>query len=337
MILKSSIERRVYQFKIPAGTSRGTLTEKYAWIIKIWNEENPAITGIGEISVIPGLTPEFHSIEQFEAILQQVDGHIENDWSQYSSIKFGIESALLDLRNGGKRIYFDNEFSRGQKQIPINGLIWMGDFTSMKSQVDEKINLGFNTIKVKVGAIDFEEELALLKYIREQSHDNKLTLRVDANGAFADENAIEKLYALSQFNLHSIEQPIKAGSWNKMNYIIEKSPIPIALDEELIGISSQKEKIELLETIKPDYIILKPSLHDGISGCQEWIELAEERKIGWWMTSALESNIGLEVICQLTGNYNTSLAQGLGTGSLYVKNEPTNLTISSGKIYKKIP
>lgn len=328
------INKRTYTFKRPSGTSRGILTEKHAWIISVSTVDNPEIIGIGEISIIPGLSPEFKSFEQFELILDQVKLNIHGDFTDYPSIKFGVESALLDLKNGGKQIYFDNEFSTRKRKIPINGLIWMGPKEFMLEQVEDKLASGFNTIKVKVGAINFEEELEVLDYIRSKYSDERITIRVDANGAF-NEDAVLKLEELSKRQIHSIEQPIKAGNWKAMARLVEVTPIPIALDEELIGINALHIKAELLDTIHPQYIILKPSLHGGISGCKEWISLAEERGIGWWMTSALESNIGLNVICQFTAEYNNSLPQGLGTGSLYVDNEPSNLTVENGYIFKK--
>ena len=332
MALKVSYEKRTFKFKRPSGTSRGILTEKHCWILKIWNPENPEIIGTGECSIIPGLSPDFISFEDYEAQLQLVCENPNTDLSQWPSIKFGLECALLDLKNGGKGVIFDNSFTRGESSIAINGLIWMGDREFMEAQIEEKLTAGFTTIKMKIGAIDFDTEFKLLESIREKYPSEEITLRVDANGAFSPEEAPKILEKLAKLEIHSIEQPIAQGQWEEMRDLCAKTPTPIALDEELIGINSSEEKKKLLDTICPQYIILKPSLHGGISGTQEWIELAESRNTPWWMTSALESNIGLEAICQLAGNYNNKLPQGLGTGSLYEVNVPSKLFVHKGKI-----
>lgn len=333
--MKASWEKKTFQFKRPSGTSRGVLTEKHAWFLRVWNESTPSIVGVGECSIIPGLSPDFESFEQYEKKLDEVCDLINAlpDLTNFPSILFGVESALLDLKNGGKQIYFDNDFSKGKQKISINGLVWMGDESFMREQIEEKLKAGFTTIKMKVGAIDFETELNLLKEIRKEFSSEKITLRVDANGAFT-ENSLEKLKRLSQLDIHSIEQPIPQGNWKEMKELCKLSPLKIALDEELIGVNVAGEKIELLERIQPDFIILKPSLHGGISGTKEWIQLAEERKIPWWMTSALESNVGLKTICQLAGEYKNELPQGLGTGSLYMNNVESNLSVENGMIFQ---
>ena len=334
--MKARFYKQSFQFKRPSGTSRGVLTEKHSWLIEVWNENNPSIIGVGECSVISGLSPDFLHDSQYEAELSALCNDLSRDLSDFPSIQFGLETALLDLQHGGKGIIFDNDFSKGQQQIPINGLIWMGTEDFMREQIEEKIAAGFSTIKLKIGAIDFETEVKLLASIRKRFDANQITLRVDANGAFSNEEALEKLKILSQFDIHSIEQPIKAGQWSEMAKLCATTPLDIALDEELIGINNSEEKIQLLDTINPQYIILKPSLHGGIKGCKEWISLSEERNIPWWMTSALESNIGLDAICQFTAEYNNELPQGLGTGSLYVKNTPTTLTVENGMIFRSI-
>jgi L-alanine-DL-glutamate epimerase-like enolase superfamily enzyme len=242
---------------------------------------------------------------------------------------------LLDYSNGGKEIIFRNEFSFGQTSIPINGLIWMETKENMKAQIEEKLNLGFKTIKLKIGAISIQDELALIEHIRNDYSAEDITIRVDANGAFNPIEAINILTELRKLNVHSIEQPIAAGNWDEMKMLCSENIIPIALDEELIGIYSKESKIQLFNNIKPQFIILKPSLHGGFSGCAEWIELAEERKIGWWITSALESSIGLNAIAQFTANYSVTLPQGLGTGGLYTNNLPTNLVIEQGYLKLK--
>ena len=333
--LKAKYYKKTFHFKRPSGTSRGVLTEKHAWFIEVWNNINPSIIGTGECSIIPGLSPDFIDFDHYESKVASICENINQDLSDWPSIQFGLETALLDLKNGGNRIIFKNEFSEGKTKIPINGLIWMGNIDFMIEQIQEKISLGFTTLKMKIGAIDFNQEIEILQSIRNKYNSNEITLRVDANGAFSKEETPGKLDQLSKHDIHSIEQPIKAGNWNDMNELCSNSSLPIALDEELIGVNKIKDKILLLETIKPHFIILKPSLHGGITGTKEWIELAESRNIPWWITSALESNIGLNAICQLVGEYNTTLPQGLGTGSLYTDNIPSNLTVKNGTIFIK--
>lgn len=333
--IKAKYYRKTFHFKRPSGTSRGVLTEKHAWFIEVWNESNLSIIGTGECSVIPGLSPDFIDFDQYESKVASVCQNLNQDLSDWPSIQFGVETALLDLKNGGGRIIFKNKFTDGELQIPINGLIWMGSTDFMLEQIEEKLALGFTTLKMKIGAIDFNKEIEILKSIREKYSSKEIILRVDANGAFSKEEALAKLRQLSKLDIHSIEQPIKAGNWNDMNRLCSNSPIPIALDEELIGINNKKDKVQLLETIKPHFIILKPSLHGGILGTKEWIELAESRNIPWWITSALESNVGLNAICQLVGEYNTIIPQGLGTGSLYTDNISSHLTVEDGTIFIK--
>lgn len=336
MQLKASFEAFTLDFKRPSGTSRGVLTQKKGWKLKLTNSEG--IKGLGECSVIPGLSPDYVSDEAYEQKLKEVCQNpadfIQNKklLLDYPSILFGLESAWFDLLNGGKQIYFESAKGRSGFSIPINGLIWMGDPGYMQDQIEEKLDAGFNCIKLKVGAIDFKQELKLLEGIRSRYDASKIVLRVDANGAFSMQDSSWKLHELAQLDLHSIEQPIKAGSWNDMKKLCEETPLPIALDEELIGVNETSRKIELLETIRPQYIILKPSLHGGFSGSTEWIDLANERKIPWWITSALESNIGLNAIAQFTADYHPVLPQGLGTGGLYETNFDAPLTIENGNL-----
>ena len=239
---------------------------------------------------------------------------------EWSSIRFGVEMALQDLAMGGRQLYFPSAFTEGRLAIEINGLIWMGDKSTMLQRIQQKLEAGFHCIKLKIGAIDFEAELSLLQYIRERFSREKVELRVDANGAFAPEEAMSKLEALAAFGLHSIEQPIRQGQWEEMAHLCRETPIPIALDEELIGVYGRKKKLELLEKVQPQYIILKPALCGGFSGAREWIELAEKRGIGWWVTSALESNIGLNALAQWVATLGNPMPQGLGTGQLYTNN-----------------
>lgn len=339
--MKATYTHLELHFKRPAGTSRGVMQVKNSWILKV---SDGIHTGIGEFSVIEGLSPDFVDRNSFEKKINAVCSLINNDQlttnnvllTNNPSIKFGLETAMLDLKNGGKGIIFDNDFSKGKKKIPINGLVWMGDETFMQEQIEQKIADGYSTIKMKIGAIDFQSELKILKSIRNSYSSKEINLRVDANGAFPPHQANDVLKKLAELEIHSIEQPINAGQWQAMKELCASTPTPIALDEELIGISDRDEKIKLLETILPQYIILKPSLHGGISGTQEWIELAEKRNIPWWMTSALESNIGLNAICQLTAEYSNELPQGLGTGSLYTNNIESDLVVENGFIFKKM-
>jgi len=341
MRLEAKFEKRIFTFKRPSGTSRGVLTEKKAWFITVWDKKNPSTQGIGECSIIPKLSPDYESDEQYEQKVGEVCNNIEdfaNNLDQlraFPSIYFGIEMALIDLKNGGKQMYFDTSFYRGESSLPINGLIWMGAPEFMEEQIQEKLSAGFSCIKMKIGAIDFEEELRLLKMIRENHGADKITLRVDANGAFSPSDALEKLNELSKYDIHSIEQPIKQGQWDEMFELCQKTPLPIALDEELIGHYTLEEKQAVLDKIKPQFIILKPSLIGGFKGTREWIDLAESRNIPWWITSALESNIGLDAIAQFTSQFDIQLPQGLGTGSLYTNNIESDLVVEDGEIWKK--
>jgi len=320
--MQAAFTRYVLQFKTPSGTSRGILREKETYFIKIWETASPDIFGIGECALFRGLSAEDNP--EYEAKLAQVCHSINDvtldslkDWS---SIRFGLETALNDLRNGGRRVIFPGEFVQGKQKIEINGLIWMGDRETMKQRIEEKLRAGFRCIKLKIGAIDFSSELDLLQYIRSRFNKHTVELRVDANGAFDPAEALQKLQMLSRYDLHSIEQPVRQGQWEVMAELCRRSPVPIVLEEELIGINDLIEKTALLETIRPAYIILKPALAGGFSGSSEWISLAEERGIGWWMTSALESNVGLNAIAQWTGMMPVTMPQGLGTGGLYVNN-----------------
>jgi len=337
--MKASFKKHTFFFKNPSGTSRGVLIEKHSWFIELWNDDDLAIKGVGECSVIPDLSPDFESFELYEnklyEVCNDVDFFILNNSSlvDYPSVLFGLETALLDLNNGGKQLIFDNSFSKGIRRIPINGLIWMGDAEFMLAQIQSKLQEGFSCLKMKIGAIDFEAELKIIENIRSRFSKDEISLRVDANGAFQPSEALEKLEKLSQFDIHSIEQPIQAAQWSEMKRLCITSKVPIALDEELIGVTDRIKKIDLLRTIQPQYIILKPSLHGGISGCKEWIELAESFAIPWWITSALESNIGLNAIAQFVGEYTNDLPQGLGTGGLYTNNIDSRLRVENGEIW----
>lgn len=336
--LKLTFEAKTLLFKRPSGTSRGILTEKKLWIFTLTDVQT-GLSGIGECSIIPGLSPDYLSDEQYTDTLTKVCSdpvfYYENKQTlaEFPSILFGLESAFIDLKNGGKQHYFTSDFTQNNTAIPINGLIWMGDEDFMNEQIEEKLNAGFSCIKMKVGALDFETEFSILSNLRKRYPADQLVIRVDANGAFTTTEVVEKLTRLASLDIHSIEQPIAAGQTELMRDLCAKNILPIALDEELIGITNLEEKKSLLQTIKPQYIILKPSLHGGITGTNEWIACANELGIPWWITSALESNIGLMVIAQFTGQFQPTIPQGLGTGGLYVTNFETSLRISEGKLY----
>jgi len=323
-----------FQFKFPAGTSRGVLLHKPSSFLIL---EKDGFTGIGECSTIPDL-----SIDPIESYYTKLDEvcHILNagyepdtiDLSAYPSIAFGMETAFLDLKAKGSKKLFKSKFTSGESGIQINGLVWMGNKDFMQKQIREKITAGYHCIKLKVGAIDFETEIEILSGIRQQFSPADIELRLDANGAFSPNDALERLEKLSRFDIHSIEQPIRQGQYDAMAEVCRKSPIPIVLDEELIGLKSA-DKESVLERIKPAYIILKPSLLGGFAESEEWIRLAEKLNVGWWITSALEANVGLNAIAQWTSILNSTMPQGLGTGQLYHNNIPSPLEIRNAKLY----
>lgn len=338
--LRAYFKPYVFRFIKPGGTSRGILTERKSWFLAIHQSGRPEIKGIGECAPLKGLSIDDRP--DFQEVLQKVCDNISDipHWmsaglNDFPSIKFGLESALLDFYNSGKKILYPSAFTGGKDFIQINGLIWMGDFKSMKEQAEKKIAGGFRCIKMKIGAIEFEKELDLLRFIRDKYPENEIELRVDANGAFSPNEAMEKLEQLSKFKLHSIEQPIRQGQWKEMAEICRRSPVPVALDEELIGIKTKPERRNLLHDLKPKYIILKPSLIGGFSESLEWISLAKERNIGWWITSALESNIGLNAIAQWTYTLGNPTQQGLGTGQLYKNNFDSPLSLQGDRLFFK--
>ncbi len=338
--LTATYKKHTLIFKRPAGTSRGILTSKDIWIITISDKDNPEKTGTGECSPLMGLSiddmPDYE--KKLDKVCKNIDKYyeyIESGLNGFPSIKFGLEMALKDLETPGKDVLFPSEFTAGQDSIEINGLVWMGEFEFMRKQIIEKIESGFSCIKLKIGAIDFEKEIELIRTIRKEFSAGDIEIRVDANGAFKIETALEKLKILSYYDLHSIEQPIKQGQWDEMAKLCEKTPLPIALDEELIGITGFEDKKRLIQTIKPQYIILKPSLTGGFKASKEWIDLAEENNTGWWITSALESNIGLNAIAQWTYTLGNKMPQGLGTGQLFTNNFESQLYIRNGHLWIK--
>lgn len=324
----------ILKFRSPAGTSRGVMNEKPTFFIKVFDEKDPSKFGIGECAVFPGLSPEADGNYGYKLIelLSNIALGRETDLSRHSSIHFGLEQALRDYAGGCRHLYFPSEFTKGHGIIEINGLIWMGDFDEMIERIDEKVSQGFHCIKLKIGAIDWRKEVEMIEYVRKKYSDSTLQLRVDANGAFSMDNALPRLKRLADLGVHSIEQPIPAGLPELMAFLCKVSPLKIALDESLIGVYGRINKEHLLDTVNPAYLILKPSLCGGFSGADEWIKLAEDRGIGWWVTSALESNVGLNALAQWTATLHTSIPQGLGTGGLYVNNFESPLRLESERL-----
>ena len=338
---RTCITERILHFKQPAVTSRGVYTTRRCRFVTLTVDGQPGIKGMGECAPLPGLScddlPGYEQTLRTACRQLEEEGCIDREQLRaWPSILFGLETALAQLNAGGKAGFFDTPFARGEAGIVINGLVWMGTFEAMYACIEEKLQQGFSCIKLKIGAIDFERELQLVKLIRSMADGSRIELRLDANGAFTPDEALEKLNRLAPYDIHSIEQPIRQRQWNDMARLCRESPIPIALDEELIGIDRLETKVSLLDSIRPAYIILKPSLHGGFSGTEEWIGLARERNIGSWITSALESNIGLNAIAQFAARvYGPRIAmpQGLGTGSLFIDNIPMPLTIRGDQLW----
>ena len=325
---------RLLHFKQPAGTSRGIYTTRQVWYVSITDGERQ---GVGECAPLPKLSCD--DVANYEEVLRDACRKLTErqalnaeELRDYPSILFGLETALRHFEVGDFRLW-DTPFSRGERGIPINGLIWMGDYSTMLQRIESKMKQGFRCIKLKIGAIDFDDELRLIRFIRQHFSSREVELRVDANGAFAPADAPDRLKRLADEDLHSIEQPIRAGQWEEMARLCSDTPLPIALDEELIGVNDPARKSALLDTIRPQYIILKPSLHGGMSGGDEWIAHAEQRGIGWWITSALESNIGLNAIAQWCATKQNPMPQGLGTGQLFTDNVEMPLEIRQDALW----
>lgn len=340
--MRIEIEERTLHFKQPAGTSRGVYTERRIWLVTV---TDGSAVGIGECAPLPKLSCD--DIPNYAEVLRHFCDEVERTGEipyealrDYPSMLFGLETALYEVRRKkeeGRDVLFDTPFSRGEVGIPINGLVWMGTFDEMRERIEQKLEQGFRCVKLKIGAIDFDAELELIKQIRGRFSHHEVELRVDANGAFRFDEALYKLELLSQYALHSIEQPIKAGQWANMAELCRESPLPIALDEELIGVNDPEQKRQMLNIIKPRYIILKPSLHGGMMGVREWVEIARDMGIGSWITSALESNIGLNAIAQLCSDiYGDAIKmpQGLGTGQLFTDNIPMPLEIRGDQLWR---
>ncbi len=336
--MKVDIHQQTFHFRQPAGTSRGIYTERTSWLVTVTDGGK---TGRGECAPLPDLScdalpPHIYKevLEKFCRQLEQT-GQIDTEAMRpYPSMLFGLETALLSLRNGPR--LFDTPFSRGEEGIPINGLVWMGTYDEMLGRIEEKLQAGYGCVKLKVGAIGFDHELDLVSRIRRRFSPREVELRLDANGGFQPEEALYRLELLSQYAIHSIEQPIKARQWAAMASLCREAPLPIALDEELIGVNDPDAKRQMLRIVKPAYIVLKPSLHGGMAGCREWIAIAREEGIGSWITSALESNIGLNAIAQFCSHVygaRITFPQGLGTGQLFTDNIPMPLEIHGDQLW----
>lgn len=333
--MNAFFQKQSLNFKQASGTSRGVLRTKETYFLKVADGNQ---IGYGECAVFKGLSADDRP--DYEAKLiwlcENIDRNVEELWKElieFPSIQFGLEQAFLSVKSKNPFELFPSKFTKSEDAIKINGLIWMGTEAFMRQQIREKLDAGFSTLKLKIGAIDFESEISLLKSIRKEFSSEEIEIRVDANGGFLPSEALEKLKRLSELNLHSIEQPIKQGQIDEMAALCATTPLPIALDEELIGVFDVTKKQEILQTIKPQYIILKPSLVGGFKGSEEWIQLAEKQHIGWWITSALESNIGLNAISQWTYTLNNNMPQGLGTGSLFTNNFESPLEVKGENLH----
>ena len=344
-MLHLRFSQRALRFNFPARTSRGALAEHVAWYLYLAHDDNPAIIGLGEAAPLAGLSPDYgpgfagavamlcervNAARLSTLTLAEVPALVGSDWP---ALTFALETAVLDLANGGRRQLYTNAFSLGNAALPINGLVWMGDAGFMREQIQQKLAAGYSCLKLKIGSLDFATELAIIAEIRAVAGPGQLTLRVDANGAFAPSEAPRQLAQLAEFGLHSIEQPIAAGQTAALAALCRTSPLPIALDEELIGVTDPARQAALLDEIRPAYIVLKPTLLGGHAATRRWIALAEARGLGWWLTSALESNVGLNAVAQLTGEYDVrGFPQGLGTGQLYHNNVAAPLHVAGGTL-----
>jgi o-succinylbenzoate synthase len=322
----------------PLGTSKGTIGARTVWYLIAWNEARPAVRGIGEAALFPGHSKEYPADVRVKLIelCERTDNwaeRIHTDLVDVPSVRFAVEQCLKDLEASGTKLFFPSEFTLGRKPIAINGLVWMGDKETMKRRIREQIGNGCTTVKMKIGAIGIEDELDLLRSVRAEYGVEDLTLRVDANGAFSYAESPAILGRLAELGIHSIEQPVAPGLYEVMAELCATSPIPIALDEDLIGLNQRDSKVDLLDHVKPQYIVIKPSLVGGWVATREWIELAEARGIGWWITSALESSIGLNAIAQFTATYELRMAQGLGTGKVYGNNIRSPLHAAGGFLH----
>ncbi len=324
----------ILKFKEPAGTSRGILTEKPTCYMKLFDESDPSRYGLGEAAIFPGLSPE--ADDRFFYKLMELQANVrlgkKTDLSRFPSLQFGFEQCIRDFTAGGNAVYYSSPFITGTEGIEINGLVWMGDKEEMLARLEEKLAQGFRCIKFKIGAIDWKSEVEMIESVRSRYGKEEVEIRVDANGAFTMDNALPRLKRLADLDVHSIEQPIRQGQPELMGFLCEVSPLPIALDEELIGKFDTDAKVRMLDVIKPRYIVIKPTLTGGFSGAGEWITLARERGIGWWITSSLESNIGLNALAQWVATLGCRMPQGLGTGALFTNNISSPLYLDGDRL-----
>lgn len=340
-MMKIEITERTLHFRQPAGTSRGVYTTRRSYFLHLTSDEKPGVEGVGECAPLPNLScddiPEYRNILEEVCRMVAQTGQIPHEILRpYPSMLFGLETAFAQYDADGSICLYDTPFGRGEEGIPINGLVWMGNYEEMLQRLENKLKEGFHCVKLKIGAIDFKQELQLIKHIRARFDAAQVQLRMDANGGFAPEEAFGRLQELARYDLHSIEQPIRQRQWKEMAALCRESPLPIGLDEELIGVNTLPMKASLLDTIRPQYLVLKPSLHGGMAGCREWIRLAEARGIGCWMTSALESNVGLNAIAHFTAKTfgpHITFPQGLGTGQLFTDNIAFPLQIKGDKLW----
>lgn len=336
-MLKGEFKKHILHFRKPSGTSRGIIQEKTSWFLRICDSHNDQLYGTGEVGFLRGLSVDHE--EEIENILMAIchnpgdPNWLDKELYAFPAVRFALEQALIDFDNGGQHLLFPSDFTEDKKAIPINGLVWMGSINDMRKQVREKIENGFTCVKLKIGALNFEDEFALIKEIRNEFSPTDIEIRVDANGAFSPKDALHKLEQLALLQIHSIEQPIAKNQHQEMAQLCRETPLPIALDEELIGIAEPSAKEKLLGTIRPQFIILKPSLTGGFRSSEEWIHYANRLNIGWWVTSALESNVGLNAIAQWTATLNNPMPQGLGTGQLYTNNIASPLEVRNGKLH----
>lgn len=336
--MEASFNKHTLNFKSPSGTSRGILKTKTSWFLKL-KDANQLEEAIGECSIIEGLNPETHDLvdikmEELCSAINEGQSIKDSFFDNAPSLRFAYEMAYKDHNTGSKRKLYISDFSSGTQGIPINGLIWMGKKEFMLVQIEKKLSSGYRCLKLKIAAIDYQEELSILRAIRSRYSVEDLEIRVDANGGFETGEALEKLKRLSDYDIHSIEQPIMTQNWPALSKLIQDTPIDIALDEELIGVDNVIDKEKLITELKPHYIILKPSLVGGFKKSEEWIDIADRNDVKWWVTSALESNIGLNAIAQWTSSLDLPMHyQGLGTGQLFENNIPSPLYIVNEYLY----
>ncbi|MBL7965046.1 MAG: o-succinylbenzoate synthase [Flavobacteriales bacterium] len=337
-MLRARWIERTLKPRFELGTSKGTITQRTVWYLMAWDEARPDVIGMGEAALFPGHSKEFPADVRTKLLELCADtrnwrARLSDDLADVPSVRFAVEQCLSDLEHQGSKVHMASAFTLGEQGIPINGLVWMGDKATMHKRIREQLNAGFHTVKMKIGAIGVADELDLLREVRREYKASEVALRVDANGAFTAANVMNVLQRLSDLEIHSIEQPVPPGLYEVMAEVCASSPVPIALDEDLIGLNRADVKRDLLEQVKPHYIVIKPSLVGGWDAAREWITKAEERGIGWWITSALESNIGLNAIAQFTATLPFEGAQGLGTGSVYLNNIPSPLEVADGTLH----